>query len=434
MNENYNGIAEDIRSEEEKAKDYKAKDLLAGATPLTFPIINRIKDFPFYEKLDQKMTNACVAFSIAKLLKVIFKKKGYGDFDFSPAPIYWHRSNKPEAGMNGWNALDITQKFFTCLIDYIGNDFANDQAIDSLSLDLQELARQAKEFLGTRKVRFTYLTDYSPNFRETAQYIKDYGGVISFVRTDYQNWNKDIPTLDENDKKNIGHSTCYHEYVNYLGKDYLLMDDSWGSFSSSEMGERGQRLIGEEFYNARMFFVGVLVLEEYGSKNVSYCQYTSIPAISKGYQGDYAIMLQKMLRDYGTFPNNVPLYPNFGSQTAKALLQWQLDNLDIDKQTLIEWGGNYFGQSSIDKIKELANNKLTSVSSSNNMKSYTFNYKKFLFSALGVFIPAFLISLAGGITASFTWDKTAILSLLSSAGIYGVSVLKNWITNNYLQK
>ena len=28
MNENYNGIAEDIRSEEEKAKDYKAKDLL----------------------------------------------------------------------------------------------------------------------------------------------------------------------------------------------------------------------------------------------------------------------------------------------------------------------------------------------------------------------------------------------------------------------
>lgn len=430
MNENYNGIAEDTRTEEEKAKDYNAKDLLAGVSPFMFPTIDRIEDFAFYRKLNQKSTNACVAYSLAKLLEVIFKKKGYGDFHFSPAPIYWHRNNKPAGGMNGWNALDIVQKFFTCLESFIGSDFANDQAIDSLSLDLQELAKQTKEFLGSRKVRFTYLTDYSPNFRETAEYIKDYGGVISFVRTDYQNWNKDIPTLDVNDKRNIGHSTCYHQYLNYLGKDYLLMDDSWGEFSSSEMGQRGQRLISEEFYNARMFFVGVLVMNEYGSKNVSYCQYLNIPAISKGYQGDYAILLQKMLRDYGTFPNNIPFYPNFGSQTAKALLQWQLDNLDIDKQTLIEWGGNYFGQSSIDKIKELTNNKPTSSSSPTNMKSYKFNFKKYALSALGVFIPAFLISLAGGITADFTWDKTAILALISSAGIYGVSVLKNWIVNN----
>lgn len=353
----YNGVVEDTRPIEERAKDFNAKDLLVGSGKATFTPISSFDDIPLYQRRNQDGSGSCVAQSLAKLLEVLFKKNGFGEFKFSATPIYQKRSNKPESGMIGQNALDIVQKFFTALESMVVSENMNDSAMDSLPVDLQELAVFTKNFLGDRKVSFTYFTDYTPTFEEMTQYIEKYGGAIFFVRTDYQNWCKDEPTYSPDDKINIGHSTCGHFNAVYQDKEVFITDESWGQFSSSEMGVRGQRVITKEFFDNRAFFIGVLVLNKYEEKKVDYSKYVNLPKMNKGYEGQFAVQLQNMLEEYGSFPSNIPKYPRFGSQTAKALLQWQLENLtNIDRETLMSWGGNYFGNATIKKIKELANN------------------------------------------------------------------------------
>lgn len=354
----YNGVVEDTRPLEEKAKDFNAKDLLVGEGKATFTPVSSFNDIPLYQRRNQDGSGSCVAQSLAKLLEILFKKNGYGDFKFSATPIYQKRSNKPESGMIGQNALDIVQKFFTTLESRVVSENMNDSMMDSLPVDLQELAVFTKEFLGDRKVSFTYFTDYTPTFEEMTQYIEKYGGAIFFVRTDYKNWCKDEPTFSPDDSRNIGHSTCGHFNISIEGKEAFITDESWGKYSTSEMGDRGQRIITKEFFDNRAFFIGVLVLNKYEDKEVSvdYSKYVNLPKMKKGYTGQFAVQLQNMLEEYGSFPSNIPKYPRYGSQTAKALLQWQLDNLtNIDRETLISWGGNYFGNATIDKIKELAN-------------------------------------------------------------------------------
>ena len=74
----------------------------------------------------------CVAQSLAKLIEIILLKKRGIHFKFSATPIYQKRSNKPEAGMIGQNAMDIVVKFFTCLEDMVKSENMNDSMMDSL--------------------------------------------------------------------------------------------------------------------------------------------------------------------------------------------------------------------------------------------------------------------------------------------------------------
>lgn len=68
--------------------------------------------------------------------------------------------------------------------------------------------------------------------------------------------------------------------------------------------------------------------------------------------------LQQMLLEYGSFPSNIGKDNNFGNQTRKALLKWQLENLSTSKTLLNLWGGRYFGSASIKRIKELSNTNM----------------------------------------------------------------------------
>jgi uncharacterized membrane protein len=64
------------------------------------------------------------------------------------------------------------------------------------------------------------------------------------------------------------------------------------------------------------------------------------------------------------------------------------------------------------------------------MKSYVFKFKKYLLQALGVFLGAFLLNLSGYLNQDFSFTKQIIISAVTSALLYAISVLRAWIKNN----
>lgn len=355
MEQEYNGIALDTRSNEEIRKDWNAKDLVKGyiKEPL-FRAINSIASIPLYFRRDQDGSGSCVAQSLAKLIEVIlFKKRGI-KFKFSATPIYQKRSNKPESGMIGQNAMDIVIKFFTCLEDMVKSENMNDTMMDAMPVDVQELAKFTAKFFKENNVSFSYFVDNSPTFYELAQYIENEGGAIAFISSDYTNWCKDRPTTSPDNKRNIGHSTCYHELINLNGEDLIVLDESWGKYSTSEMGDRGQRLMDKATFEDTAFFVGVLVLHDYKPSVLDYSKYINLPIMQYKDNRPEVQDLQQMLLEYGSFPSNIGKDNNFGNQTRKALLKWQLENLSTSKTLLNLWAGKYFGSASKKRIKELS--------------------------------------------------------------------------------
>lgn len=356
--EKYKGIALDTRSNKEIKKDWNAKDLVSGyIKEPVFKTINNINEIPLYFRRDQDGSGSCVAQSLAKLIEVILLKKRGIHFKFSATPIYQKRSNKPEAGMIGQNAMDIVVKFFTCLEEMVKSENMNDSMMDSLPVDVNQLLSFTATFFKENNISFSYFVDNSPTFNEMAQYIENEGGAIAFISSDYQNWCKDRPTNIDN-KRTIGHSTCYHELINMNGEDLIVLDESWGKYSTSEMGDRGQRLMDKATFEGTAFFVGVLVLHEYKENKVDYSKYINLPVMQYKDNKPQVQDLQQMLLEYGSFPSNIGKDNNFGNQTKKALLKWQLENLSTSKTLLNLWGGRYFGSASIKKIKELSNTNM----------------------------------------------------------------------------
>lgn len=64
------------------------------------------------------------------------------------------------------------------------------------------------------------------------------------------------------------------------------------------------------------------------------------------------------------------------------------------------------------------------------MNSYVFKFKKYLVQALGVFLGAFFLNLSGYLNQDFSFTKQVIISAVTSAVLYGLSVLRTWVKNN----
>ncbi len=427
IEEEYNGIALDTRSNKEIKKDWNAKDLVSGyiKEPI-FKTINNINEIPLYFRRDQDGSGSCVAQSLAKLIEVILLKKKGIHYKFSATPIYQKRSNKPEGGMIGQDAMDIVVKFFTCLEEMVKSENMNDSMMDSLPVDVNQLLSFTATFFKENNISFSYFVDNSPTFNEMAQYVENEGGAIAFISSDYQNWCKDRPTNIDN-KRTIGHSTCYHELINMNGEDLIVLDESWGKYSTSEMGDRGQRLMDKDTFEGTAFFVGVLVLHEYKENKVDYSKYVSLPIMQYKDNKPQVQDLQQMLLEYGSFPSNIGKDNNFGNQTRKALLKWQLENLSTSKTLLNLWGGRYFGSASIKKIKELSN-KSTAGSTPPaqiNMK-IKFKWEKFL----TITGSALLIYIATNLN-NISWTKAGIASAsVALIQFVAQALVKNLSNNN----
>ena len=81
---------------------------------------------------------------------------------------------------------------------------------------------------------------------------------------------------------------------------------------------------------------------------------TTIPSTRCRYgQRSHSVLdLQRFLTELGLLaPEHNTSY--YGPITSKAVIEWQLSNLDTNPLLLIEWSGHYWGPASINKVKEL---------------------------------------------------------------------------------
>lgn len=367
-NKNYNFALEDTRTPEEKAQDFPAKDLLTMGSPIeTFrQVVSPLEAKSFIIR-SQDGSGSCVAQSMAKMFEVaLIHQLGETDNMYSSSTIYPFRSNRPEAGMVGGEALQILQKNTSCLEKYLASQNMNDAQMDAIKLPLNYDSIK-------KKVDLSYYIDWTYDFDEVAQYVAKNGACQIFIKSDYENWCKDIPTIGGKAKGNVSHAIAVVDSITWNGVKYLVIEDSWGKFGGM-LGERGQRLITKEFFMDAIFFCGTIIIHKY-SDDKTPIEDTTIEPCKYGDKSFAVLKWQNFLINAGYFPKNIPheykktdgtKYGNFLSITAKATLQWQLDNKVDTPTNLKALGGKYVGAKTIKKV-----NELKSKSNSNLMQNYS---------------------------------------------------------------
>jgi len=219
IDKQYNGIVEDTRSAEEKAKDYTTASLAMGDIQLDWKEYNE-NDFKPSEIQNQDGSLSCVAQATAKLLGLHEVKEGRTYVRTCPKFIYTRRANYPDGGMFLPNALEIACKYGSCPEEFMpcdnkGESFMNDKT------ELKACAEQALKYRGKAYFQIVGGID------EIAKVIQQGYGVLIGARFDYDEW-IDVPFIHVNSKLTCGHGIAGTKYCLYKGEKAIMIEDSWG--------------------------------------------------------------------------------------------------------------------------------------------------------------------------------------------------------------
>lgn len=333
----YNGLQPDTRSEEEKAKDWQAEEVYGGVEPF-FKVT---EDFGWkrYQVRNQDGSGSCVANTIAKMLEVKRSLNKGDSIKFSHAPIYINRSNKPQSGMIGIDALKLAIKYSSCKEIDMPSENMGDSVLDALTLpdNYQEL---------NNLVAPTNYLICPIDFDYVASMIEKEGSVMVWVDTSYSAWCKDIPTTGG---KNGGvrHSVTAIDAINLNGVEYLVIEDSWGKFGKYN----GQRLITREFFKESVYFCATLTEFKYDVSDTPKLEEFKI-ILKLGDKFDEVKRLQDFLKTQGVFPN-IESTGYYGNITAKAVYLFQVKNNVAPISELDQLKGKRVGQKTLNKINEL---------------------------------------------------------------------------------
>lgn len=298
INENYNGIADDPRSEEEKAQDYKHEDLAMGEIKLNW-IEHDKKNLKSFEIQNQDGSLSCVAQGTSKILAMHEVLEGKEYTRLCPKFIYTRRSNYPDGGMWLPNALSIACNYGACEevlqpCDNEGETFMNNKSEPGI------LAENAKNFRGK------YYFEITGGIDKIAEVMEQGYGVLLGFRFDYDEW-LDVPIVKEGSRKTVGHGVAGVDYCLYNGQKALVIEDSWGP----GYGLGGRRIITEEFLKARGFYAGYVT---------SLPDYTFTKFLKRGSVGVDVRKLQEKLNTQGFI---LSVDGKFGPLTELAVRKFQ---------------------------------------------------------------------------------------------------------------
>lgn len=303
----YQGAYDD-RSPVAKSKDFKWEELnVMGAITL------QERASVSYTPRNQDGSGSCVAQSVAKMLEVWDFKHDNEPTVYSATPIFQNRSNKPQSGMVGVNALQLA---------IAGNIYLES---DVPSQNMSDLDIDA-EVVDTTKKRTEHPTNYlvmSINFDAVIQEIRNSGAVMIWTKSDNHEWCKTMP-VQINDNESVRHSTCGVDAIAYKGEDYIVVDETWGTWekNSGIPIQPRQRAISREFFNLHAYFAACFTSFEFigGEKP----RYTWYKAMRYGQQSNDIKKWQEVLKYEKFFPSNQDCTGYFGGITAKATKAWQI--------------------------------------------------------------------------------------------------------------
>ena len=338
----YDGISPDIRANNEKAKDWQAKESLVSSIPI-FNQVNSLSSVKKGTLRNQDGSGSCVTQALAKAIEMSMRKQGFGNEEIdkivSALYFYQNRSNKPKAGSSPVEMCEFARKNKWYRESDVPSQNMSDTQMDQYQI--------AKDILKVNGYELNYFVDNTPTFEETAQYVEIAGNAMLLVDTSFSNWCKDKP-IPGGKGGGVRHEVCAVDDVLFLGEKLIFVDDSWGKFSTSEMGERGQRMITEETFNSiveQVIYVVISVKTDELHEN--------FPIMYYGQTNDYIKKLQDFLKKDGCFPLSQETTGYYGNITSKAVFLFQTKHKVASQLEINSLQGRRVGLKTIKKLNEL---------------------------------------------------------------------------------
>lgn len=343
------GALPDPRTETEKERDYWFKEIVASADIVSWKE-KKPEEWRKFPITNQNGSGSCVAFTMAKLLGILYWLKNKVYIHFSATHVYQRRANKPEFGMWGINAFEIAQQGVT-LEDLVPSQNMNDAAMDAIEIP------QYKQDVGSIFKISNYVTMPTKDIETIASTIQKTGkGVMVMFYFAIDEWTN-VPFIKYAGQPISGGSTVRHsvtavDLTIYEGEKALIIEDSWGS----QYGIAGQRVIKESFYKARNFFAAYPItfkFDEPAAPVTPKPRYQFTKMLSFGQTDQDIAKLQDILKYEGLFPINTVSSGYYGAITAKGVLAWQKKHQVAPDAELEALAGKTIGGKTIAKLNEI---------------------------------------------------------------------------------
>lgn len=317
------GAAIDLRPESEKEKDFMQHELVAAMEPPKWveKPASQWRKFPIF---NQNGSGSCVAQTLAKLYGVMYWLMNKVYVHFSATHIYQRRNNKPQSGMAGVDAFAIAAKGVT-LEELVPSQNMTDQQMDAVEIP------QYKQDVGKVFAIPNYLQIVTRDIDAIASTIEKTGkAVMVWFYFKSSEWTTRPTIQDPNlnlyaDTTNR-HSVAAVDYTLVNGKKCLIIDDSWGT----SFGQAGQRIIDEDFYNARNWFAAYPMQFQFQNQQENKDEtQPSKPAFNFTVDLEFNMRhpdvakLQDALKYLGLFPANTDSTGFFGAVTKTAVQKFQ---------------------------------------------------------------------------------------------------------------
>ena len=306
----------DTRPEEERAKDYEFREIVASASPVVWTEKSQSswRKFPIF---NQNGSNSCVAQTLAKLLGVMYWLANGVYIHFSATHIYQRRSNSPTPGMGGVDAFNIARKSVTL------EELAPSQNMTDAQMDAAQIAEYKKKVGEIFKLG-NFIILPVRDIETVASVIQTTGkAVMIWFYFKIDEWTTQptmkYPTLDAVAPDTIRHSITGVDYALVNGKKAIIADDSWGT----SYGAAGQRVLDEDFFKERNFFAAYPMNFAFEVPQLDKPQHTFLIDLEFGQTSDEVKALQDCLRWEGLFPSNAESTGYFGSITKKSVITFQ---------------------------------------------------------------------------------------------------------------
>lgn len=292
-NKIFTGVLEDVRSPEEKEKDYLHEERVYGA--VSDPFSNwRIIRSP-YPLIDQKRVGSCVLHAHTLALE-IERKNDLGFYSqLSKLFPYRLRSNYPGAGTVPSEAFDILAKTGTPIYGTVPNVGTESEAVAYTPTG--QHYTEAKINRGDKY----YKLDNPKDINTIAQIAQNGHGVLICIYANNAEWKLVEPKIITKnlwiDDAEVHHEICVLPFSGHTvnGKKYVTIQDS-ARFGSIQL-----RYVSEDFIKARCTLAGywdtvkVLATGEYPKYQFSL-------TLRVGSQGEEVKNLQKLLVAEGLLP------------------------------------------------------------------------------------------------------------------------------------
>lgn len=293
---------------------------------------------------NQSWSGSCVDQTIAKMNEVWDWINDKVITVYSATPGYQKRSNRPQPGRIGTEALDWPINNGVWLESDVPSQYMTDEQMDNANVDLTK----------KQKIKPNKKMILPIDFYVVAEQIKKHNAVMLWFRASMNEWQRDIPSGYSNSDA-VRHSVTGVDAISYKGIEYIIIEDSWGTWSkTSDIPlNAGQRAITKEFFDKHCYFAGAYTEFLYDAIPVSKYEFKTI--LEFGQRNAEVVKLQDALKSDGLFPSNIPSTGYYGDTTRRSVLDFQIRHNVAPKHELLIVNGKRVGSKTLAKLNELYN-------------------------------------------------------------------------------